>query len=54
MKPGFAAVDFYACHLTPQTRGRAHALFNSLREMLRPVWVNFSEISRGVPEGAGA
>ena len=49
---GFIAVDFYACHLTPQTRTRAHAVFNSLREVLRPVWVNFSELSRGVPETA--
>jgi S-adenosylmethionine decarboxylase proenzyme len=49
---GFVAVDFYACYLTPYTRGRAHAVFSSLREVLRPVWVNFSELSRGVPDGS--
>ncbi len=47
---GFVAVDFYACHLSPGTRERAAGFLANLRQVLRPVWVNASEISRGVGE----
>ena len=49
---GFVAVDFYACHLTPETRARTLGFLGRLREVLRPVWVNGSEITRGVADGS--
>jgi S-adenosylmethionine decarboxylase len=49
---GFVAVDVYACHLNPASRARARCLLDKLRDCLRPVWANCSEISRGVADAA--
>jgi len=49
---GFVALDFYACHHDDANRARVLAFLSSLRDVLRPVWVNTSEVARGVPEGA--
>ncbi|HZQ63255.1 MAG TPA: S-adenosylmethionine decarboxylase, partial [Casimicrobiaceae bacterium] len=49
---GFVALDLYACHSTDANRARVLAFVSSLREVLRPVWVNTSEIHRGLPDGA--
>jgi S-adenosylmethionine decarboxylase len=48
---GFVAVDVYACHLNETNRARSMHLLASLREVLRPVWVNTTELNRGVPDG---
>ncbi len=48
---GFVAVDCYASHLTPRTRHRALDLLARLSEVMRPVWINTSEIKRGVADG---
>lgn len=48
---GFVAVDVYACHLDETNRARSMRLLASLREVLRPVWVNTTEVNRGVPDG---
>lgn len=47
---GFVAIDVYTCHLTPDTRQRALEFLGKLRDVLRPVWVDTSEINRGVAE----
>jgi S-adenosylmethionine decarboxylase len=48
---GFVAIDFYACHLSEVNRGRSLRFLARLREVLRPVWVNTTELKRGVPDG---
>ena len=49
---GLVAIDFYACHLDASSRARAGAFLTRLREVLRPVWVNATEVNRGVPDAA--
>lgn len=51
---GFVAVDFYACHHDGRSRARVSAFLTRLREVLRPVWVNATEVNRGVADGTGA
>ena len=47
---GFVALDCYACHLTETNRTRVLAFLSRLRDVLRPVWVNTTEVNRGVPD----
>jgi len=51
---GLVTIDFYACHVDPSSRARAGAILTRLREVLRPVWVNATEVQRGVADRAPA
>lgn len=49
---GFVAVDLYACHDDGGSRARAGAFLARIRELLRPVWINDTEVARGVADDA--